>query len=146
MKKSMAIVLLLLISVSAFARIFRIWKEAEMQKASQLIVIGKVVNVRDSGETNAVMCPPCKVLGVEATFAVSKVLKGDFTNNTVVLHYYRFDPSSCSLDDGPSFLNLTPTNTNQFLLYLVSDGASRYAPVSGQIDPSLDAVRVFRQQ
>jgi hypothetical protein len=144
MKKSIPSVLLLLVGISAFARIVHIWTEAEMQKAAQLVVVGTVANVRDLDETNTVLWPSCKFVGVEATFTVSKVLKGDFTNRTVRLHYYRFDPLHFCPPNGRSFIDLTSTETNQFLLYLVSDGAARYAPVSGQLDPALDAVRVFR--
>jgi hypothetical protein len=68
------------------------------------------------------------------------------------LHYYRWDtpyktsdPASAIGSDAnsPSLIYLTPTNTNKFILYLVSDGASRYAPVSGQLDTAYEAVRVF---
>jgi hypothetical protein len=143
MKKSISIVLLLLVGMSVFARVIRVWTEAEMHKAAQLVVVGKVTDVRDLNETNTVLWPSCKFRGVEATFAVSKVLRGDFTNSTVILHYYRFEPPHFCPPNGPCFLDLTTADTNQFLLYLVPDGASRFAPVSGQLDPSLDAVRVF---
>ena len=141
MKKSIHIVLLLLVGISAFARIIHVWTEAEMQKAAQLVIVGTVADVRDLDETNTTLWPPWKFIGMEATIKVSKVIKGDFTNSTVALHYYRIydvDPAN-----GPSFIHLTPTDTNQFLLYLVPDGASRFSPVSGQQDPSMDAVRVF---
>ena len=144
MKKRMPILILLLgFSVSVFARLFHVWTEAEMRKASDLIVIGKVSQVRDLDETNTVLWPSCKFVGVEATFAVLRVLKGDFTNHTVVLHYYRFDPPHFSPPNGPDFIDLTAGDTNQFLLYLVPDGVSRFAPVSGQLDPAMDAVRIF---
>ncbi|MGO9204342.1 MAG: hypothetical protein ACLQM8_27805 [Limisphaerales bacterium] len=144
MKTSILIVLLLLVGVSAFARRIHTWTEAEMQKAAQSIVVGTVADVKDLDETNTVLWPSCRFVGVEATFGVSKVLKGDLINRTVVLHYYRFDPPHFRPPNGPSFLDLKTGDTNRFLLYLVPDGASRFAPVSGQLDPSLDAVRVFR--
>ena len=114
-----------------------------MQEASDLIVVGTLAKVQDLDETNSVLWPRSKFRGVEATFAASKVLKGDPTTRTVVLHYYRFETEWGSPPNGPCFLNLTPTDTNQFILYLVRDGVSRFAPVSGQVDPSVDAVRVF---
>jgi hypothetical protein len=90
-----------------------------------------------------------KLLGLEATFAVSEVLRGDYTNRTIVLHYYRwetpfktFDPLSASGTDvnSPALIFLTPTDTNKFLLYLVGDGPTRYAPASGQLDSARQAV------
>lgn len=117
-----------------------------MREASDLIVVGTITKVQDLDETNSVLWPGSKFRGVEATFAVSKVLKGDAATRTVVLHYYRFETEWGRPANGPCFLNLTPTDTNQFLLHLVRDGASRFAPVSGQVDPLLDAVRVFPPQ
>jgi hypothetical protein len=156
MKKIIPIFILLLAGISALARAIVPWTEAELQKASQLVMIGTVTNVRDLDEVNTVLWPGrTKLLGVEATFAVSKVLKGDFTNRTVVLHYYRWDTPFKTSDIGsaigpdpnsPGLIYLTPNNTNQFLLYLVSDGASRYAPASGQIDLAGYAVREFHLQ
>lgn len=153
MKKLIPIILLLLVGTSVSARIVRMWTEEELQKYSQLI--GTVTSVRDLDETNTVLWPGgSKLLGVEATFEISKVLKGDYTNRTVVLHYYRWDtpyrtsdPASANGDDINSqvLIYLTPTNNNQFVLYLVGDGASRYAPVSGQFDTAYQAVRVFQK-
>ena len=146
MNKSIPIVLLLFVGVSAFARLLHIWTEAEMQKAARLIVVGTVADIRDLNETNTVLWPSCKFVGVEATFAVSQVLKGDFTNRTVILHYYRFDPPHYCPPNGPAFLDLTTGGTNRFLLYLAPDRAFRFAPVSGQLDPAMDSVRVFHPQ
>src|SRR5664279_452672 len=101
MKKSIPIILLLLVAVSALARAFVPWTEAKMQEASDLIVVGTIIKVQDLNETNTTLWPGWKFLGVEATFAVSRVLKGDPTTRTVVLHYYRFD--RVIPDNGPSF-------------------------------------------
>jgi hypothetical protein len=143
MKKTIPVILLLLVGISALARAVLPWTEAKMLKASDLIVVGTVTKVQDLDETNSTLWPGSKFRGVEATFAVSNVFKGDPATRTVVLHYYRFVTEWGSPPNGPIFLNLTPTDTNQILLYLVRDGASRFAPVSGQVDPSLDAVRIF---
>ena len=152
-KKSIPIIVLLLVGISVLARVVVPWTEAELQKASQLIVVGTVTKVQDLDEVNTTLWPGrSKLLGLEATLVVSKVLKGDFTNRTVILHYYRWEtpfPTS-SLEstigtdvNSPGLIYLTLTNTNQFLLYLVSDGTSRYAPASGQLDSAQDAVRIF---
>jgi hypothetical protein len=131
-------------NLSAHARGVRLWSDAELMAASDLVVVGRPIKVEDLDEVNTVLWPGNnKLLGIEATFAVSKVLKGDFTNRTVVLHYYRWENRYKTSDmesaigsdvNSPGLIYLTPTNTNQFLLYLVSDGASRYAPASGQLD------------
>jgi hypothetical protein len=135
---------LIAFNLSSHARLVHLWSNAELMAASDLVVVGQPIKVKDLDEVNTVLWP-CrnKLLGVEATFAVSKVLKGDFTNRIVVLHYYRWenpyktsDPASAIGFDAnsPGLIYLMPTDTNQFLLYLVSNGASRYAPASGQLD------------
>lgn len=92
MKKLIAILLLSAFSIAALARTVRLWTEAELQQASQLVVVGTVIKVKELSEINSTIWPgQCKLRGLEATFTVSKVLKGDFTNSTVVLHYYRWD-------------------------------------------------------
>ncbi len=140
MRKSGAI-LLFAFSLSAYARLIHVWSEAEMESAADLVVIGTVANVRDLAETNATLWPSFKFCGVETTFKVSKVLKGEYTNRTVALHHYRFDPPNFIPPNGPCFVNLKANDTNQFILYLVKDGPTRFAPVSGQLDPEMDAVR-----
>jgi hypothetical protein len=53
------------------------------------------------------------------------------------------DPPHYCPPNGPSFIDLTTGDKNQFLLHLVPDGASRFAPVSGQLDPAMDSVTIF---
>ena len=151
MKKLILIVLLSLAGISAFPRAVRLWSEQELQAASQLIVIGTVTNVTDLNEINNTLWPGgCKLRGLEATFVVSKVLKGEFTNHTVVLHYYRWDTPFPTSDPGstmgpdvnsPELIYLTPKSTNEFVLFLIDDGPSRYAPASGQLDTAGESVR-----
>jgi len=129
---------------SSHARLVRHWSDSELMAASDLVVLGQLIKVQDLDEVNTVLWPGNnKLLGVEATFAVSKILKGDFTNHTVILHYYRWENRYKTSDvesaigsdvNSPFLIYLKPTNTNQFLLYLVGDGALRYAPASGQLD------------
>lgn len=131
----------LAMSLPVSARLFHVWTKAERETAADLIVIGAVADVRDLDETNTTLWPGNAFRGVETTFSISQVLKGDVTNSTVVLHHYRFE--AVIPPNAPSFLNLKAGDTNQYLLYLVKDGASRYAPVSGQLDPAMDAVMVY---
>ncbi len=135
---------LLAFNLSGHARGVRLWNDAELKAASDLVVVGRLIKVQDLDEVNTVLWPGSnKLLGVEATFSVSKVLKGDFTNHTVILHYYRWENRYKTSDvesaigsdaNSPFLIYLKPTNTNPFLLYLVGDGALRYAPASGQLD------------
>ena len=146
MRKLTLIFLLFILSLTVFARIIALWTEDKMQKASDLIVIGTVMKVADLDETNTSLWSGLKFRGVETTFNVSKVLKGEVSGRTVVLHHYSFKAQNLIPPNAPSFINLTPSDTNQYLLYLAKDGTNRFAPVSGQIDPAMDAVRKFPQK
>ena len=151
MKKFILIAIALLAGLPAWSRVVQPWSRAKLESAAQLIVAGKVIQVQELNETNTTLWPGrCKLRGLEAIFAVSNVLKGDFTNRTVTLHYYRWDtPFDTSAQESalgtdvnsPSLIYLSPANTNQLVLYLVSDGASRYAPASGQLDTAYQSVR-----
>jgi hypothetical protein len=144
---------LVALNLSAYARAYRWWSDAELLAASDLVVIGQPIKVKDLDEVNTVLWSGNnKLLGVEATFAVSKVLKGDFTNRTVVLHYYRWENSYKTSDmesaigsdvNSPFLIYLKPTDTNEFLLYLVSDGVSRFAPTSGQLDGATHSIKLL---
>ena len=137
MKKSIPIILLLLIAVSAFTRGVGLWSEATLQEASDLILVGTVAVVKDLDETNSLGYDICQFRGVETTFKVSMVLKGSFTNNQFVLHHYRFEDDLLRPPNGPVFIGFSPFLTNKYKLYLVKDGANRFAPVTGQIEPYL---------
>ena len=119
------------------ARIIRNWTETELQNASDLVVVGTVTNVKDLNETNTLGDFTETFRGVETTFKVSRVLKGTFTNNEVVLHHYRFGNDLERPANAPDFIRFSPFFTNEYVLYLVHDGTNRYAPVTGQIDPAL---------
>ncbi len=134
---------LLAFGLTVFARTSRLWTEAEMRTASDLVVVGTVAKMKDLEETSDIAHFPHQFRGVETTFAVSKVLKGNFTNSTVVLHHYRQETNNFLLANGPNLLELTPNSTNQYLLYLVKDGPTRFAPTTGQVDPAMEAVKML---
>jgi len=144
MKKRIPIVLLSILSLMVFARAIRPWTEDEMRNASDLIMVGTVAKVTDLDETNTTLWYGFEFRGVETTFNVSKVLKGKISDHEIVLHHYRF--TKYTPKNGPSFLNLVVNATNQYLLYLAKDGTNRFAPVSGQIDPAVDAVKELSEK
>ncbi len=141
--KTLALILvsLLFFNQPAAARLVQPWTKAQMEKAADLIVVGTVAQVRDLDETNSLGWTGCSFRGVETTFNVLHIFKGSVTNGTVVLHHYRFE--NVIPPNAPSFLELKAGDPTRYLLYLVKDGPSRYAPVSGQIAPALDAVKVY---
>jgi hypothetical protein len=126
---------------SAYARTIRVPDDAELLNRSDLVVIGQPIRVKALDESNALGWAHVpgsvniKFRGVETTFKVSFVLKGALTNGQIVLHHYRDEWGSPP--NGPTLVSFTPNGTNEYLLYLIKDGADRYAPVAGQLDADL---------
>ena len=129
-------------NTSAQARVVGFWSDAELMNPSDLVVIGTPIETRDLDETNSLGWSQSqsfqpKFRGVETTFKVSNVIRGMPANDRIVLHHYREEIEWGSPPNGPTFINFTPATTNEYLLYLKTDGTNRYAPVAGQIDPWL---------
>lgn len=62
--------------------------------------------------------------GVETTFKILSVVKGQPPGDWVVLHHYRLET-----EDGymPQLVWFASGDTNQYLLYLAKDGPGRYS-------------------
>jgi hypothetical protein len=128
---------------SSHARILQPLSNVELMAASDLVVVGRPIETKDLNETNSLGFSSTKLFqsrfrGVETTFKVSEILKGTPASDQIVLHHYRFETEWGSPPNGPTLMEFRPGNTNEYLLYLKDDGANRYAPTSGQIDPALE--------
>ncbi|HTX22361.1 MAG TPA: hypothetical protein VMD27_10975 [Candidatus Aquilonibacter sp.] len=127
-------------NLSAHARAVRLWSADELMAASDLVVIGQPIKVKDLDEVNSLgwssLPATFQFHGVETTFKVSEVLKGTPASDEIVLHHYR-ETAQGSVPNGPDFVEFIPGDTNEYLLYLINDGTNRYAPATGQIDPSI---------
>jgi hypothetical protein len=127
---------LVVFNLSSHARVARSWSDAELMEASDLVVVGQPIKVKDLDEANSLGWPQSITFrGVETTFKVSDVLKGMPANDQIVLHHYRFEKTNPP--NGPILMGFIPGDTNEYLLYLINDGTNRYAPASGQMDPRL---------
>lgn len=125
--------------LSSHARAVRLWSDAELMEASDLVVVGQPIKVKDLDESNSlgwdksIGWAQLTFRGVETTFKVSDVLKGMPATDQIVLHHYRFE--KVHPPNGPNLIDFIPGDTNRYLLYLINDGTNRYAPAAGQIDP-----------
>lgn len=114
----------------------------ELAKKCNVIVIARDIAVRELSETSGLpdFIPPKKVVGVETTFKVVTVLKGEMTGTTFVLHHYRFPTTSAAKDmvevNGTSMVTFLG-NKQRYLMFLNKESDGRYAPASGQTDPYL---------
>ena len=141
--KSKIILCLALVAfnLSSHARAVQPLSNAELMAASDLVVVGRPIKVKDLDETNSLGFSSTKLFqsrfrGVETTFKVSEILKGTPASDQIVLHHYRFETGWGSPPNGPTLMEFSPGDTNEYLLYLINDGTNRYAPTSGQIDPA----------
>jgi len=120
----------------ARARAVRSWNDDQLINDSDVIAVGKAITVRDLNEkTNKVEHFMGDFRGVETTFRVSGVYKGNLPNDRLVLHHYGL-AGDWALPNAPDFVSFTPGATNEYLLYLVKDGPTRFAATSGQLDPA----------
>jgi|HubBroStandDraft_1064217.scaffolds.fasta_scaffold542176_1 hypothetical protein len=98
-------------------------------------------------------CVPTPAIGVETSFKVIQVLKGDQGLKQFTLHHYREAPETTTGKppveiSGPETVWFDPTRskTAMFaLLFLVKESDGRYAPYGGQTDPGFYAVFSLRQ-
>jgi hypothetical protein len=80
------------------------------------------------------------VVGLSTEFEISVVMKGDKSAKKATLHHYRLaDPKELMMN-GPNLVSFGPKEHARFLLFLHREADGRYAPVSGQTDPSLFSV------
>jgi len=144
MKAILSILSLLLLGTAAFARIHPYWSYGELTKEADLIVIATPVSVRDTTERTTLpdieLIDTNKVhhliaaIGVETTFSILSVLKGDTSTNTLLLHYLRESEKKPSRGN-PGLVAFDPNEKKRFLLFLKRESDGRYASVTGQTDP-----------
>lgn len=149
MKLNLCLVLLAF-NLSASARLVQPWSEDELRNASDLVVEAIPIATKDLDETNSLGFSGTasfqpRFRGVETTFKVLDVLAGMPVNDHIVVHHYREEIEWGSPPNGPTLISFTPGSTNKWVLYLKKDGADRYAPVAGQVDPGL-SIRPFNQE
>ena len=124
-----------------FARLVYNWTNDEMTKQADVIVIAApVVATHDTAERTFfpnVLQGSSRIpaVGVETTFKVLKVLKGDMKMETFVFHHLRCSKPEDSL--GLGVVAFDPKKKKGFLLYLKRESGSRYSSVTGQTDANI---------
>jgi hypothetical protein len=142
----LAIALLLVSADFVAARAVRAWSYQELLAQSDLAVIATPTTCTNTEEQiNLPGFVGQRVTGVNTTFSVSGVLKGDKALKDFVFHHYRPAPDGVIVDNGPTFVYLAvaekPSSPKRtYVLFLRQEVDGRYAPVVGQTDPGI-AVR-----
>ena len=145
MKKILSVLALVLLVSAAFARLHEYWPYDRLTKEADAIVIAAPVSVHDTAErttlpniartdTNNVRSE-IPALGVETTFTVLAVLKGDTNMSTIVFHHLREAEKPGAQFNGPGLVTFDPKEKKRFLLFLKRESDGRYAPLTGQTNP-----------
>jgi hypothetical protein len=144
MKKYLAVWMALFLTLGLHARIHKAWSYAELNDQATFIVIATPTKVTTTSERTAL--PNIQTVhkdgtkedvmgaGVETTFEVLTVLKGERGTNALVLHHFTLaDPKP--MNRGPQLVSFEPKDKKRYLMFLQRESDGRFAAVCGQTDP-----------
>jgi hypothetical protein len=98
-------------------------------ETSELAALPNIATVHPDGTQEAVMGK-----GVETSFKVLTVLKGERDIKQLVLHHYAL--ASAPASRGPDLVSFKPEDKKRFLMFLQKEADGRYVAVCGQTDPA----------
>jgi hypothetical protein len=104
-------------------------------ETSELAALPNIATVHTNGTQEAVMGK-----GVETSFKVLTVLKGERDIKQLVLHHFAL--ASAPASRGPLLVSFKPEDKKQFLMFLQKEADGRYVAVSGQTDPLVSIVGI----
>lgn len=129
------------------------WTYQEMVDKADLVAIAQWVSATDveGRSTLQDVNPPVKVVGVVTDFETDVVLKGARNSKDLKLQHFRFrNEDDARRDNAPGLIRIPPPvhgddgreypGGGRFLLLLKKESGNRFAPVTGQTDPSLYSV------
>lgn len=102
----------------------------KIAETSELTALPNIETVHNDGTKEKVMGK-----GVETSFEVLTVLKGEPSTKTLVLHH--FTPAKPELmDNSPMLVSFEPKDKKRYLMFLQKEADGRYVAVCGQTDPA----------
>ena len=104
-------------------------------ETSELAALPNIETVYTNGTHEAVMGK-----GVETSFKVLTVLKGERDIKQLVLHHFAL--ASTPASRGSELVSFKPEDKKQVLMFLQIEADGRYVAVSGQTDPLLSIVDI----
>ena len=143
MKQIITALTILTVPLLAQAREMTSWSYQELYDQADLVVIAKPISTQDASEKAVLpnISPDVHVVGLSTEFAISVVMKGDKRLKECVLHHYRLTNPKEMMINGPMLASFDPKQHTRFLLFLHQKADGRYAPVSGQTDPTMFSVQ-----
>jgi hypothetical protein len=104
-------------------------------ETSELAALPNITAVYTNGTHEAVMGK-----GVETSFKVLTVLKGEREIKQLVLHHFTL--AAAPANSGPLFVSFNPEDKKQFLMFLQKEADGRYVAVTGQTDPQVSIIGI----
>ncbi len=150
MKISLTLFTSLLLAFEAHARLIQGGTYDTLNDKATLIVIAVPTKVVETSELAALpnittvyadgKREPVMGKGVETSFKVLTVLKGDRGIKQLILHHFAL--AAAQADRGPLLVSFKPEDKKQFLMFLQKEADGRYVAVSGQTDPQVSIVGI----
>ena len=121
---------------------FRDYEQATNE--ADLVVIAGPVSTRETAERVDLpnFAPALPAVGLETTFEVAAVLKGELKpaaggKKTLVFHYLRLRQPNFSVPNGPGLVQFETGSRKQYLMFLHREKDGRYEALAGQTDPDM---------
>ena len=146
MSRILAMLICVGLPLTLQGRIMRAWSYDELRNEADLIVVATPSDVKETAEKalpdELTMVDkdgkPTKLVwaGIETTFEVLTVLKGETTLKPSVFHHYQIHQTGIVIN-GPMLVSFDPKQKKRFLLFVKREAGGRYVAVSGQTDPAI---------
>jgi hypothetical protein len=141
MKTLFTLLTLLLLVNFGLARPVAFWPYDKLTQEADVIVIATPNSSRDTREQTTFpgqsLVP---AVGVETSFEILSVFKGEKSLKKMVFHHLRAEKPNDMVPSGPSPVAFNPKEKKRFLLFLKLEPDGRYAPLTGQTDP-MDGIK-----
>ena len=99
-------------------------------ETSELVALPNIVTVHNDGTKQDVMGK-----GVETTFDVLTVMKGERNTKSLILHHFKLAKPSVGIND-PMLVSFKPEDKKRYLMFLKKEVDGQYVAVCGQTDPA----------
>ena len=124
------------------------WSYEKLVAGADLVVIATPTATRDTKEPAVVpgvnragpdgQPAPVAAVGVETTFKVEAVLKGEAKDlKEFVLYHLREPDAQAPAPNGPMMVKFDVKAPHKYLLFLKREAGGRYVSVTGQTDPAI---------
>ena len=153
MKIHLTVLVALLLAFDSQARLKQFWNYDMLNDQATLVVVATPTKVEETSESAALpniatvhgdgSKEPVIGKGVETTFDVLTVFKGERSTKSFVLHHFKLAEPGLMIN-GPEMVAFEPKGKKRYLMFLKKEADGRYVAVSGQTDPQ-DAIKEIVQ-